>query len=485
METIDLPPYAPALMESTRAIGYSFETAIADILDNSITAGATKIDIAFFPIEKPYISILDNGVGMDREELITAMRYGSENPLNTRSLDDLGRFGMGLKTASMSQCRKLTVISKKNGAITVACWDLDHVARTGEWSLQILNYEKIENLTHVKELNKLSSGTVVFWENLDRMKIGELNFDRSMGKYIDKARDHLSLVFHRYISGEAGIKKIKLNINGIVVEAADPFLIKKSTQSMDEEIIYIEKEKILVKPYTLPHISKLTKKEIDMLGGKDGIRKTQGFYVYRNKRLLVWGTWFNLMRKGELSKLARVQIDIPNSLDSLWTLDIKKSMAVPPEVVRQNVAPIINRIGEASKRIWTYRGKKELDDSITHIWNRLKTREEGIVYELNRSHPLIENINEKSGKEKNLIEQLLKQIESNLPLNQLYIDLTNDAPIINESDTTIEEVTYLAKELLSSCNTENERDSMVQMLSLTEPFNQHRDILKTINEEAF
>ena len=127
MKTINLPPYAPTLMESTRAIGYSVEVAIADIIDNSIAALATNIEVNFFPSSDPYICILDNGTGMTIVELENAMQYGSKNPLDVRNENDLGRYGLGLKTASLSQCRKLTVISKKNDRISGCRWDLDYV----------------------------------------------------------------------------------------------------------------------------------------------------------------------------------------------------------------------------------------------------------------------------------------------------------------------------------------------------------------------
>src|SRR5665647_2033025 len=119
MTTIDLPPYAPTLMESTRAIGYSFESAVADIIDNSLTAKARRIDIGFFPIGQSYISILDDGIGMLKEELIAAMQYGSKNPNDERDISDLGRYGLGLKTASLSQCRRLTVVSVKLSLIHI------------------------------------------------------------------------------------------------------------------------------------------------------------------------------------------------------------------------------------------------------------------------------------------------------------------------------------------------------------------------------
>ena len=334
MKTKSLPPYAPTLIESTRAIGYSLEAAVADIIDNSIAANAKNVDIYFFPIDGAYIAILDNGKGMAEEEIDIAMQYGSKNPTEERDKKDLGRFGLGLKTASLSQCRCLTVISKQGDNLEGRQWDIDHVTEVGDWSLNILDEEDIQQIPQFDELIKNESGTLVVWQKLDRLKAGEINFELSLGRKIDRVRDHLSLVYHRYLAGESGITKLKLSINGEKIKGIDPFLTEKSVQAMDDETLVIQGNKILVRPYILPHISKLTSDEIKMLGGKDGLRKQQGFYVYRNKRLLVWGTWFRMMRQGDLSKLARIRVDIPNTLDDLWTLDIKKSSALPPAEVR-------------------------------------------------------------------------------------------------------------------------------------------------------
>ncbi|WP_239740899.1 ATP-binding protein [Mammaliicoccus sp. M-M45] len=135
MGEIELTPYAPNLVESTRSIGYSFETALADIIDNSISNNATKVDVKYRSNESPYIAIIDNGRGMSKNSLEQAMRYGSSNSLNERNEEDLGRFGLGLKMASLSQCRKLTVLSKQNNEYAGACWDLDYIYATKKWTL--------------------------------------------------------------------------------------------------------------------------------------------------------------------------------------------------------------------------------------------------------------------------------------------------------------------------------------------------------------
>lgn len=483
MKIKSLPPYAPTLIESTRAIGYSLEAAVADIIDNSIAVNSKNVDIYFFPLEGAYIAILDNGSGMTEEEIDIAMQYGSRNPAEERDKKDLGRFGLGLKTASLSQCRCLTVLSKQGDKLEGRQWDIDHVKEVGDWSLIILDDEEINQLPQVNELKKYESGTLVIWQKLDRLKAGEMNFELSLGRKIDSVRDHLSLVYHRYLMGESGITKLNLSINGEKVKAIDPFLTEKSVQAMDDETIVIQGEKILMRPYILPHISKLTSDEIKILGGKDGLRKQQGFYVYRNKRLLVWGTWFRMMRQGDLSKLARVRVDIPNTLDELWTLDIKKSSALPPAEVKKNLEIIINKIAERSKKTWTFRGKREVSDTETHVWNRMKNKQGGFYYEVNRQHPFIQQlIKVNPGIEKS-INALLQQIEMGLPLNQLYVDLNNDEQITNDNEQSNLEIKKSLEAMITMCNGKNEKCKLLEAVACIEPYSAHSDIVEELKKE--
>lgn len=483
MKAFELPPYAPTLIESTRAIGYSLEAAVADIIDNCIAAGASKVDLFFFPVDKEYVAILDNGRGMDDNEITTAMQYGSKNPMDERSKDDLGRFGLGLKTASLSQCRSLTVVTKRKDILLARRWDIDYVTNTGKWTLLVLEEDEILQLPHVEELLKYDSGTVVIWQKLDRLKAGEINFEQALGRKIDVVREHLSLVYHRYLAGEVGLKKIEILINNVKIEPVDPFLTAKSVQAMDDEILVVRGNHIEVRPYILPHISKMTSDEIKMLGGKEGLRKHQGFYVYRNKRLLVWGTWFRMMRQGEMSKLARIRVDIPNALDDLWTLDIKKSSAIPPAEVRNNLKSVIERLAEKSKRTWTYRGKREIDDSIVHVWNRYRTRNGGYMYEINRDYPLLVEIQKENTEIANRLLLLMKQIEENIPLNSLYLDLTNDEKIENDKEANTAEVINMLREILKTTEPDLHSD-MIEMLKKTEPFCNHTEEIDKALEEG-
>lgn len=470
-------------MESTRAIGYSLEAAIADVIDNSVAAEADCIRINFFPVDEEYVYILDNGYGMNSDEITQAMQYGSKNPKEVRDVNDLGRFGLGLKTASLSQCRLLTVVSKRFENIVCRQWDLDYVADTEEWSLKVLEEDEIGDLPGFDALKELETGTLVVWQNLDRMRLGEVDFDTAMGRKMDEVREHLSLVYHRYLSGEPGLKRINMQLNNIKIVPRDPFLESKSDNPMDDEVLLINGSKVYVRTYILPHPSKLDKGEIEQLGGKEGLRRQQGFYVYRNKRLLVWGTWFRMIRQSELSKLVRIRVDIPNALDDLWTLDIKKSVAIPPAVVRSNLKVLTDRMAERSKRTWTFRGKKETSDSIEHVWNRLKTNNGGYIYEINRDHQMIDSFLQQYPQTKTTFMALMKQIEANIPLNALYVDLTSDEKIENETMNKLSDVMALASNVLMGYD-KHSRENILDAILVSEPFVEYAEEIRNAYREG-
>ena len=486
MKYKDMPPSAPILMESPRAIGYSLEAAVADIIDNSIAAEASIVSVDFSPYEAlPFVSIYDNGHGMSPNEIDNAMKYGSQSSLGTRSEQDLGRFGLGLKTASLSQCRRLTVITKKDGILSARRWDLDEVYKMGYWALIELDEDEVNHYpSYSSLLQQNKQGTLVIWENLDRMLGGTASPDKLMNKQMDYVREHLSLVFHRYLSGEPGLIKLSLRINGLPVEPKDPFLVGKSTIFQADEKFIIEGHPVYVSAYMLPHVSRLTAAEKKALGGSESLSRDQGFYIYRNKRLLVWGTWFRMHRKDELSKLARIRVDIPNALDHLWTLDIRKSTAIPPDVIKNNLARIVDRISEGSKRTWTFRGKREVSDDGTHLWSKMNTRD-GVVYNLNREHACLELLYDTLDlPQQRLLDSYLKLVEENLPLSQIYVDLNNDEQINSKKDSEAEaEAESLVLTILSHIAGEPERKAQIEILMKTDPFCKYKNILNLLQKE--
>lgn len=485
MRRVPLSPYAPSLIESIRSIGYSLETAIADLMDNSITAGALNIGINFSPYGQPFVSILDDGVGMTPNELSNAMRHGSKSPYEIREAHDMGRFGLGLKTASLSQCRRLIVASLMDGQLSARSWDLDVIIDEEDWVLLEYEEHEIMDLPQIDELKNQGRGTLVIWQDLDRIISGEASIESALGNKMDLVREHLSLVFHRYISGEYGTKKTNVKINSNYLNAYDPFLLSHpATEPMPDETVSIENHLVKIKPYIIPHISKLSNEEITLAGGVEGLRKNQGFYIYRNKRLISWGTWFRLTKQGEMSKLARVRIDIPNSMDHIWTLDIKKSMAIPPEAVRQNLKRIVERIADGSKRVYTFRGRKMSNENYIRLWDRYKGRE-GIWYQINRKHPIIDSFISKIDiEEKTELEQLLKLIEESYPVDSLYADMASDERIQSDEIETYEHLRLLAENLMKSAEIiEGGKERIIEQLNIIDPFCNHPQITNLLKEE--
>lgn len=485
---IRLPPSASDLLESLRALGYSFEAALADLIDNSLTAGANRVEVDFSPHGSPYVAILDDGSGMTPEEATAAMRHGSRDSRLVREPNDLGRFGLGLKTASLSQCRCLTVVSLKEGVLSGRRWDLDHVALRQDWMLLKLTGAELAHLPLVDQLQAQGRGTVVLWQNFDRLVASEFSIELALGSRMDNAREHLSLVFHRFLNPPPGPRSVDMSINRNPLRAIDPFLTThKATQSLPIETFTVENERVIVAPFILPHLSKLSVSDLALAGGEDGLRRNQGFYIYRNRRLISWGSWFRLIRQEELTKLARVQVDISNRLDHLWELDIKKSKTSPPASLREGLKQIVSRITESSRRVYTYRGRKA-SDSITHTWERTVVRD-GISYTINRNHPLVAALEGSTEDDQSILfKALLRLLEQTLPFDALYADLASDLrPSTDEpGDEAKQSLLTLAQRLLAILGgreTDEGRRFLIALPTI-EPFNgaieETRAIVRTL-----
>jgi len=470
---ITLLPNATSLVESLRDIGYSLESAVADIIDNSITALAKNIHIHFDQYPDLKIAIVDDGNGMDYDELINAMKIGNKNPLDERDKNDLGRFGLGLKTASFSQSRKLTVISRKNGTVNGTIWDLDFIAQTNDWTLKILNDTEIRNAYKYEQL--LKDGTLVIWENNDRIIDNTIETKREDASYekIDNMRKHLELVFHRYLEGESNkIKKVNMFINDEPLMAFDPFNKKNiATQLLQDDIIPIDGKSIKIQPYILPHHSKVSKKEYEYYERGDYL-KNQGFYVYRNARLLVHGTWFRIIPQKELYKLARIQIDLPNDLDHIWKIDVKKSHASPPAIIKERLKHIIDKIVGKSANIYNGRGHRQ---SLTtnSFWVKNSARGE-IRYSINKEHPFIgEFMEDLSHEKKEVFKQILEYIATFFPLDLAIADYAkNPTDFKNYSPDNLE-LEKIAIQQIAILKNILSVEKIVNFFNHTEPMNKY------------
>ncbi len=448
-ETLEVIPDPTSLMEAMRAVGYTVESAIADLIDNSISAGADVIEVQYDASETPFISILDNGDGMSPDELTIAMRHGSHNPADNRDPSDLGRFGLGLKTASLSQCRKFTVASKKDGVVSARQWDLDFVQSTGKWLVIVPNSVELETLPLYTKLDGMHTGTLVTWQDLDRLTAGANDQQSEMTEKLGALYEHLALVFHRFTEREEGLTPVEITVNGLKIPSRDPFL-KSNTfrQPLEGQVIRHERGNVRVTPYILPPVSHLSKDEIDLAGGKEGLRGTQGFYVYRNRRLVMWGTWFKLVPKDEFFKLTRVQVDIPNTFDDLWALDIKKSAAFPPESIRNRLKELIPHFASTSKKTITYPGRRKANNKFTSLWTRVEPRHGVFRYEMNSEHPAIQSLSlnlDESGKKQ--LQFLLGLAGEALPFESIYADMSADSRP-SENDETYANILEIAEQFL-------------------------------------
>lgn len=472
-------------MDSMRSMGYSLGSALADLIDNSITAQAHQIRIEFRGEDPIHIAVIDDGTGMSDSQLVEAMRHGSRCPDDLLEDGDLGRFGLGLKTASLSQCRRMTVVSLREGEEPCGyCWDLDVVKTEKRWVLLELESVEIHSLPYVDQILSHGHGTVVLWEKLDRLLAGEEDPYGAIGQRIDEAREHLSLVFHRYLSGEKGLRHLKILINGTAVAGIDPFLSEHSlTQKLEDDEFRIEGKRVRIKPFILPHPSRLSPGEAARAGGPEGLRAHQGFYVYRNKRLIIWGNWFRLARKDELSRLARVRVDIPNSLDHLWTLDIRKSVATPPDAVRRQLRRTVEKIRERSRVTHENRGHAERRGPVERGWTRVHAGG-SVRYDINREHSAIAAFVEGLSPETSRsFESILRIIEASFPIESIYVDVASEQRV-DRAPNAKEVLGALAKDLLSGLPLGSAaRTALIANLHSIEPFSAHPNIARELSKE--
>ncbi|MCJ8154121.1 ATP-binding protein [Chryseobacterium sp. SSA4.19] len=430
-------PEPESLLQSTRSFGYSVETAIADLIDNSITANATKIKISFgIDRYSSFVRIEDNGKGMNEKELLNAMKVGSFNPLDDRHENDLGRFGLGLKTASFSQCRRLTVKTRnKSGKGFIRCWDLDIVKEKKDWVLLRNCVDKVSE-KNLGEFSEGGSGTIVLWEKLDRlMESRELKLDKEhFYRKFDNVRKHLGLTFHRFIeNGEIAIFVLDDEL-----EAINPFNISDEYPSAElaEEQLSIRQQHIYIQPFILPHESKLSSNEKKNLEIVKGWTEHQGIYLYRNRRLIADGTWLDLdFRKKESQRLCRIRIDIPNTLDSEWHIDVKKASAKIPDVIRKRIRTICFTSIEKAVKVYTHRGaylrRKGEKKEIVYLW-KARQKQGKRFYEVNKDHPIYQLILEYLGEDAYVFRDYMRLIGESMPVSLIVSDFSDPSTIMKD-----------------------------------------------------
>lgn len=425
------PPKASAMLEALRGLGYSTADALADIVDNSISAGASevRIDFRWEGGEGAFVSILDDGRGMDDPELESAMRLGEKSPLDERSGDDLGRFGMGLKTASFSQCRSLTVASKReSGAASCLRWDLDEIAARDDGAWALIEGAAEGSEERLALLNGNRSGTLVLWEKLDRLVTDGYNADHFL-KLMDRVETRLSMIFHRLLEGPR--PALSLLINGKAVEPWDPFLTGHPAKPWNSPVErkWTPAGTVEVECHVLPHKDMLSNAGYEAAAGPDGWNSQQGFYVYRNGRLLLAGGWLGLghgraWNREEAQKLARIRLDIPNTADADWKIDIRKATARIPVYLRHWLTTLAEDTRNRARRVFAYRGSPTPGvggAQIEQAWT-VERFKDGMRYRVDTAHPAVAAVFESAGPMLPLVKAMLRVVEETVPVQRIWLD---------------------------------------------------------------
>lgn len=427
-----VPPSASALIASLRGVGYSLETAIADLVDNSIAAGASTIDLVMaWNGGDPTASIIDDGRGMSEEGLVEAMRFGGAGPRAHRAENDLGRFGLGLKTASLSQCRRLQVTSKTGAGTFGFIWDLDHIQQAGdEWSL--LGASAAERRAAESSLGERSTGTVVTWRKVDFGREEDRPDHAAFMLLLEHLDRHLGMVFHRFIGGDA--RRIRVTLNGRPVSAWDPFLeSSEATQRTPEQQLKGPGGRVRVRGFVLPHRDRFRNEdEFEKAGGPEGWTAHQGFYVYREKRLLSWGGWLGLggsraWTREEPSRLARIRVDIPNTADHEWRIDIRKAIARAPDSLRKPLSRLAEDVRRKAREVFVHRGQygpRAKAKDVSRIW-QVNAESSRRRYAIRRDHDLVALVREKlPATSRELLDALLDHVERTVPVDRVWLDVT-------------------------------------------------------------
>lgn len=487
------PPRADAMIEALRGLGYTTATALADLVDNSISAKADQIEIAFnWSGTDSWISIEDNGEGMSDPELFSAMHLGDRNPLHVRDSSDLGRFGLGLKTASFSQARRLTVRSMKDSLPSCLRWDLDVLAsdQNGEWHLLDGPAPGSES-RFAPQVDQIR-GTVVLWEQLDRI-VTEGFTSKHFLDLIDDVERHLAMTFHRYLDGSG--PRISLRLNGKSVKPWDPFLSSNpATWRSPESSIGEGGLRVTGQAYVLPHKDRLNDKDYADAGGIEGWSGQQGFYIYRSRRLLVAGSWLGLGRgrswsKDEAHRLARIRLDLPNDLDAEWKIDIRKSSAHPPAALRDQLYRLAEDARDRARKVFLHRAHSNSAlgrrDEVVPVWHSRETAT-GRRYRVDRDHAAVKELLDDAefGVK---AEAVLRILEETIPVQRIWLEAAESGEhakggFTGERDNSVREVLNVIYRSLVEKKGMTPSMAKRQLLR-TEPFDLHPELVKNLPDD--
>ena len=291
-------------------------------------------------------------------------------------------------------------------------------------------------------------------------------------------------MFHRFLAGERGLQKVNILLNERPLEPFDPFHANHpATDAGPEERIRVEDADVVVRAFTLPHHSKVTTSDWEQYAGKEGYLKNQGFYVYREKRLIIHGTWFGLVRQTELTRLARVRVDMPNTLDAAWKIDIKKASAQLPAPIRRRLAKIIEPLTAGSTRVYRTRGRRLVQESPIPVWSRIQSRDE-ILYRINGQHPMVADLMSRLDSEsRGDLVRLLEVAGSALPMDAIFADMGGTPGSSGNTSTSDDALHYAAVTTFTYLTESGQSvESALEVMRDTDPFRSNWELTQMILE---
>lgn len=364
-------PSAARLTSSLRDVGYDFVSAIADLIDNSISAEATDIRVEIeFAGRGSAVYIADNGTGLNPRGMIEALRFGSRR---TYESGQLGRYGLGLKTASLSQARSVTVVSRPADRKRPV-WrslDLDLIAELDEWILA--ENPRDHAIAQSEAMLGAGTGTVVIWQNLDRVlppSGAESGWaKRRFEVLVDKTKRHLALVFHRFLTGENKAPRINIRVNGDKVRPWDPFVRREpGTQQLPAQTFELENGSgvgmVELRRYILPDKKSFSSLDaFERAAGPLNWNRQQGLYIYRENRLVQWGSWGGTRGIDEHTKLARASLDFTYDLDEVFNINVAKMRVSVPAQLKQMLDRPVSELCILADRVYRRHNSDTQDES--------------------------------------------------------------------------------------------------------------------------
>lgn len=404
-------PYAEYLIKSIAEQGYSLETSLADLIDNSITAKAKRIEILINTEHPPFtLFMADDGYGMTEEVLKICMRFPSASLETNRQTNDLGRFGLGMKTASFAQTRKLTVISRPgpDQAYAARTWDVDYLRQKQEWRIIVNSATEITDLLtsysslstdFLSEFKDYTPNTIIAWQGLYKFEEyldGEDKSNSLKTQITETTTEYLSLVFHRFMEQEA--RPLRIRVNNIIIKPFNPFptnlpdlrLIESKQRSIKADVIKLE-------GFVLPARSVEESKEINNIWTtrSKGLLDMEGLYIYRADRIILFGGWNGIIRKSPRLQLARLRVEVGNKVDHLLHLNVAKSQISIPYNLKVGFLKYMSELKEQAEKEYFNRGIRKFSsrksDALPQLFDR-NASNKGTLLEINSDFPLVKSI---------------------------------------------------------------------------------------------